>query len=124
VKLEIAGEPVAQFYCHCDDCQVVHGAAYVPVAVYPSAAVKVSSGTPGTWQLRVTPRNSCPRCGSRLFAESHGMRIVSAYLLPADRRRPGMHIHCRFAVAPVRDGLPHFAGLPAALGGKDERVAW
>ena len=28
-EIEISGEPVAQFFCHCDDCQIVHGAAYV-----------------------------------------------------------------------------------------------
>ena len=30
VEIEITGEPIAQFYCHCDDCQIVHGGAYVP----------------------------------------------------------------------------------------------
>ena len=30
VQLELTGDPTVQFYCHCDDCQAVHGAAYVP----------------------------------------------------------------------------------------------
>jgi hypothetical protein len=25
-ELEISAEPIVQFYCHCDDCQAVHGA--------------------------------------------------------------------------------------------------
>ena len=40
VEIEISGEPVAQFYCHCDDCQVVHGGAYVPESVYAADAVR------------------------------------------------------------------------------------
>jgi hypothetical protein len=27
VEIEISGEPVAQFYRPCDDCQIVHGGA-------------------------------------------------------------------------------------------------
>ena len=46
VELRITGEPVAQIYCHCDDCQAAHGAAYVLVAVYPAQAVEVIKGTP------------------------------------------------------------------------------
>jgi hypothetical protein len=124
VRLALAGEPRAQLYCHCDDCQAVHGAAYVPAALYPADAVRVTAGAPKMWQLRTTPRASCPECGTRLFAESHGMRIVNAYLLPAERRKPAMHIHCRFAVMPVRDELPHFKSVPAAFGGADDVVGW
>jgi hypothetical protein len=124
VKLELTGEPRAQLYCHCDDCQAVHGAAYVPAALYPADGVRVTSGAPQTWQLRTTPRASCSNCGTRLFAESHGMRIVNASLLPAEQRKPSMHIHCRFAVLPVRDSLPHFRSVPAAFGGSDDLVGW
>ncbi len=28
VAVEISAEPIVQFYCHCDDCQAVHGGAY------------------------------------------------------------------------------------------------
>jgi hypothetical protein len=26
VELEVSGQPMVQFYCHCDGCQAVHGA--------------------------------------------------------------------------------------------------
>jgi hypothetical protein len=55
VQLELTGEPRVQLYCHCDDCQVVHGAAYVPGALYPADAVKVTKGALKVWQLRSTP---------------------------------------------------------------------
>jgi hypothetical protein len=52
VEIEISGEPVAQFYCHCDDCQIVHGAAYVPESVYPADAVRVARGEPAAFTLK------------------------------------------------------------------------
>ena len=38
VGIRITGEPDAQLYCHFDDCQAAHGAAYVPVAIYTAEA--------------------------------------------------------------------------------------
>ena len=37
---------------------------------------------------------------------------------------PQLHIMCKDALMPVEDGLPHFAGFPANLGGTDEKVNW
>ena len=34
VKVRIKGEPVEQFYCHCDDCQAISGGAYVSVGSF------------------------------------------------------------------------------------------
>ena len=36
IEVEITAEPIVQFYCHCDDCQAVHGGAYAPESVYPA----------------------------------------------------------------------------------------
>lgn len=55
--------------------------------------------------------------------EGMGMHGISAYLLPPDTFKPQMRIMCKDALAPVQDGLPHFKGFPASLGGDDERVA-
>jgi hypothetical protein len=52
VEVEITAEPIVQFYCHCDDCQAVHGGAYAPESVYPADAVKVVRGDPTTWRLK------------------------------------------------------------------------
>ena len=53
-----------------------------------------------------------------------GMRGVSGFLLPAEGRKPMFHVHCKYAVLPVVDELPHYSGLPASFGGSDERVGW
>jgi hypothetical protein len=126
VQLEVRGEPLAQFFCHCDDCQIAHGAAYVPESLYPAAAVTVTRGTPFSWAVARNPRHSCPSCGTRLFVDvlAQGLRGVNGYLLPAGTFQPSFHMQCRFAVRPIVDDLPHFHGLPEAFGGSDDVVDW
>lgn len=126
VKLELSAEPMAQFYCHCDDCQIAHGAAYVPESLYPAAAVNVIQGQPNHWKLRHNPRVSCPSCGTRLFVDvlKLELRGVNGYLLPTGTFQPTFHMQCRFAVRPVVDALPHFSKMPAVFGGSDELVGW
>ena len=128
VRVALEGEPVAQFYCHCDDCQRVHGAAYVPIAMYRAEQVEVLSGAASAcaWALRATPRTTCRECGARVFAEPPGlgMRGVTATLLPEGAFKPQFHMQCQHARLPVKDGLPHFRGFPAAFGGSDDVVGW
>ncbi len=115
-----------QFYCHCDDCQAVHGGAYVPESVYPADAVKVVRGDPLAWKLKRNPRFTCRECGTRLFidVEARRLRGVNGYLLPPGEFRPAFHMHCQFAVRPVVDDLPHYKGDADALWrlGRDGRV--
>jgi Glutathione-dependent formaldehyde-activating enzyme len=126
VHIEVSAPPIAQMYCHCDDCQVVHGAAYVPESVYRADAVKVIRGEPSAWKLKRNPRMTCSTCGTRLFIDvlALGLRGVNGYLLPAGMFTPTFHMHCRCAIRPVRDDLPHFASRPARFGGTDETVDW
>jgi hypothetical protein len=126
VKVGLSGDPVAQFYCHCDDCQRVHQAAYVPVAMYPVSATKILAGSPMTFKLKETPRTMCPQCGTRLFAEPAGMGVrgVIAYLLPQGSFKPAFHVQCQHALLPIKDELPHFKGYPEALGGTNDLVEW
>jgi hypothetical protein len=126
VRVELRGEPKAQFFCHCDDCQAVHGAAYIPVAMYPADAVSVTRGNPSAWKLRTTPRTTCPECGTRIFAEvaGIGVRGVNGFLLPTGTFKPAFHIQCQHAVRPITDDLPHYKAYPAWFGGSDETMEW
>lgn len=126
VRLHISDEPLAQVYCHCSDCQMAQGAAYVINSVYPADAVKIVSGKPVTMAVKATPRLRCASCGTPLLTEvkAGGLRSLNAYLLPAEKVAPQLHIHCSDAVMPVADTLPHYARLPAFFGGDDERVDW
>lgn len=125
-RLRITGEPFAQFWCHCGDCQKVHGAAYVAEALYSAEHVELLDGATSVFSLRTTPRVSCAGCGTRLFAElaEIGMRGLNGYLLPAGAFNPTLHINCAEAVAPVLDELPHYRTKPAAFGGDDVLVDW
>jgi hypothetical protein len=126
VGVELRGEPLGHLYCHCDDCQAVHGAAYVPVAVYPADAVTVTRGEPIVWARKTAQRFTCLRCGARLFAAPEGNRVrgVTAYLLPEGHFKPMAHIYCQFALLPIKDDLPHYKTVPARWGGSDETTEW
>ncbi len=126
VGLTISGDPVVQLYCHCDDCQAAHAAAYVPAAIYPAQAVEVIRGEPVAAVVKTTPRLRCPDCGTYLFSEiaNVGVRSVSAYLLRRGVFKPQFHVQCQHALLPVTDDLPHFKGFPPAFGGANEFVAW
>lgn len=126
IQVRISGEPVEQFYCHCDDCPAVSGGAYVGVAIYPSDAVAVMQGEPKAWTYKTLPRKLCATCGTRLLGEvpAFDQRGVMANLLPPGTFKPKFHINCRYAVLPVKDDLPHYKAFPARFGGSDETVAW
>jgi hypothetical protein len=126
VAVEVNGEPIVQMFCHCDDCQAVHGAAYVPESVYPADAVRVVRGEPGTWKLKRNPRYTCRDCGTRLFIDvlAQKLRGVNGWLLPPGKFQAAFHMQCKFAVRPVKDDLPHYASRPARFGGSDDVVDW
>lgn len=125
VQLRISGAPLAQFYCHCDDCQAVSGGAFVPLALFLADSVDVIGKDTFTWTYKTLPRTRCSICGTFLFGEPPGlgMRGVSGSLLPS-MFKPTFHNQCRYAVMPVKDELPHFKGVPASFGGTDEVVDW
>ena len=86
VEIEITAEPIVQFYCHCDDCQAVHGGAYAPESVYPADAVKVVRGDPTTWKLKRNPRFTCRECGTRLFIDVLRRSACAASMDSCSRR--------------------------------------
>jgi len=126
VTLRLTEAPVAQFYCHCEDCRAVTGGAFSPLALFPAGGVELQGGDTTTWALKTMPRTRCAACGTLLFGEppGMGMRGVSGWLLPPELFKPEFHIRCQHAVMPVQDALPHFKDVPAAFGGSDEMVGW
>ena len=125
VEIEISAEPIVQFFCHCDDCQAVHGGALRRIRL-SADAVKVVRGDPTTWKLKRNPRFTCRECGTRLFID---VELVGA----AGRQRisaPAGGISSRLSHAlPVR--RPARRRRPSALqghaqlfGGSDETVEW
>ena len=126
VQIVIRAAPIAQFFCHCDDCQAVHGGAYVPESVYPAGSVTVVSGATTQWTLKRNPRVSCAVCATRMFIDvlAFKLRGVNGYLLPPGAFKPAFHVQCQFAVRPVKDELPHYKAMPPQFRGSDEKVDW
>jgi len=125
VQVQLAGEPMVQYFCHCDDCQTVHGKAN-PVALYPVSAATVTHGETDALTLKTTPRTRCSRCGTFLFAEvpGHPVRGLNAELLPLGRFKPQFHVHCRYAATPIEDDLPHYKDTPTSFRGSGELMSW
>ncbi len=126
VELTIEGKPLAQFYCHCADCRKMTSGAYAMESVHRENEVTVTRGESRVWTLERNPRHFCGTCGGRLFVDIPTMKLrgVNGLLLPAGEFRAQLHVNCESAVLPVKDGLPHFAKMPATFGGSDEKVDW
>jgi hypothetical protein len=116
---------MAQYLCHCDDCQAVHGGPYA-VSLYKAENLSVARGDTVNFRLKTTPRTRCAGCGMYLFAEvpGYGVRGLNAELLPKDQFNPQFHLQCQFAARPITDTLPHFKSLPSAFGGSGELMPW
>jgi hypothetical protein len=123
VEIQLNGKPMLQYYCHCDDCQAVHGKAY-SVSLFPAPAVSVARGDTEVFTLRTAPRTRCRKCGTYLFAQVAGYAGVNGDLLPEGMFNPEFHSQCRYAVAPIPDDLPHYKGTPARFRGSDELMQW
>ncbi|KAJ5614380.1 hypothetical protein N7528_008034 [Penicillium herquei] len=60
--------------CHCTDCQKWSGGAFTANAVVPRTSVKVTKGTPSSYDAvgnsgKVNKHFFCPTCGSGLYTE-------------------------------------------------------
>ncbi|KAJ6133307.1 Glutathione-dependent formaldehyde-activating enzyme/centromere protein V [Penicillium samsonianum] len=60
--------------CHCTDCQKWSGGAFTSNAVVPRTSVKVTKGTPNSYDAvgdsgKVNKHFFCPTCGSSLYTE-------------------------------------------------------
>ena len=125
VEVQLTGEPMARYVCHCDDCQAVHGKA-CPVALYSASAVAVTRGETSVFTLKTSPRIKCSRCGTYIFAEVPGypFRGVNGDLLPEGRFNPEFHVQCRYAAVQIVDDLPHYKDTPAKFRGSGELMSW
>ena len=123
VEMQLTGKAMLQYYCHCDDCQAVHGKAYA-VSLFPARSVSIVRGDTEIFTLKTSPRTRCRACGTYLFAQAKDFAGVNGELLTKGMFNPEFHIQCRYAAVPIRDDLPHYKGVPARFGGSDELMQW
>lgn len=75
VRYEIAAEPLTVLACHCTECQRQSGAAFGLSMIVPTAAVRITKGTPKEWERPGSMTHSglptaclfCDTCGARLY---------------------------------------------------------
>ncbi len=75
IRYESAGEPLALYICHCNECQKQSASAFGISLDVVRAGFQVTQGTPKYWSRATDSGRKlrcafCPTCGSRLWHES------------------------------------------------------
>ena len=74
IRYAIEGEALTHALCHCRDCRRHAGAPLVGWTMYRGDQVKVTQGTPRTYQSSTDGRRQfCPTCGTGLFYTNAAM---------------------------------------------------
>jgi len=124
VRYQIAKQPVAMMYCHCEECRRATGSSLNTSIFVQRDQFKLVSGESLVSYHETSPdnlRHFCSGCGSPLFKffpEPPGMMTVRAGTLDSDPGvRPAGHIWVS-EKAPwfeIADGLPQYEkGLGSA----------
>lgn len=132
ITFKVYGEPLVQFYCHCNDCSQYHSTHYVEVLVYPDKPdveqhIKLTDGQEylKSFEKDGQARYFCGECGTAVFNKKESARTLGTFpvLLKGFKFQPTMHLYCSQSKAYMKgitDGLPKFKDLPTELGGTGE----
>jgi hypothetical protein len=128
VALELAGEPAAQVFCHCESCRGWLGAPVHAASLWPKASVRITKGESelGTYKrTEASHRKFCQRCGTPVLIDHPALGMVD---VPAGGIRgfaylPTVHVHYSEKVMSVKDGLPKFRDMPKDFGGSGDLLA-
>ncbi|GJC84318.1 hypothetical protein ColLi_07156 [Colletotrichum liriopes] len=119
-------KPLASKYCHCKDCQKMHGAPFQWAAIFHKEDLAFDKGVDGlvfyssgkNLQGHDLPcKVSCGFCGSRIMDEGRNMVLLFPGLLHFDgeQKRENfevqMHIFYGQRVVDLPDGKPKWSGL-------------
>lgn len=125
VGVGASGEPIDMGYCHCNSCRTYSGAPFVAFTIWPADRVEVTGEVGSYDKAGTSERVFCARCGGHLLLRHPhlGLTDVRAAILPSVAFAPQSHLNYAERVMPIRDGLPKFRDLPAAIGGSGELIA-
>ena len=129
VQIEVAGDPDAMAYCHCNSCRSWSGSPVHASTMWKASSVRVIAGAEHIRTFHKTPqsishRQYCNKCGGHLMI-SHpefGMFDVFAATIPTLKFVPSGHVNYSETVLPMRDGLPKFRDFPSEFGGSGEII--
>jgi len=125
VEVKVAGEPVAEGFCHCSSCRSWAAAPVNAFTLWKPEAVKVTRGEGNVGVHHKTEksyRRYCKVCGGHLLTEHPiwGLTDVYAATIPAYRHEPKVHVNYQDTVLHIKDGLPKMRDMPKEMGGSGE----
>ncbi|GJN80214.1 hypothetical protein PLIIFM63780_003739 [Purpureocillium lilacinum] len=118
--------PLDSKYCHCRDCQVLHGAPFQWAAIFHKADVAFEKGaaglrfynSPSKCAQHVLPcKVTCDHCGSLIMDEGRNMVLLFPTLLrfETEEQRRKFDVQCHIfypqRVVDIPDEKPKWAGL-------------
>jgi len=125
VAFEVSGAPVAEGYCHCNDCRNWAAAPFIAFSLWAPDAVRITKGEASVGSYSKTERSErkfCTSCGGHLMNAHPGMKMVDVYPSQMEGFEPAPTLHVGYGekVMSVVDGLPKFADVPAEFGGSGD----
>lgn len=124
VTVEVIGDPVAEGFCHCNDCRAWSGTPVTAYALWPSAQVTIAGEIDSYTRTGTTHRKSCAACGSLIAAEIPATGLTDVFPVRLEGRafRPRAHVHYSARIIDMQDGLPKFADMPTEAGGSGKMI--
>ncbi|ODQ49987.1 hypothetical protein SAICODRAFT_85664 [Saitoella complicata NRRL Y-17804] len=126
VQFEIMGEPLDSSYCHCRDCQHMHGAPYTHHAIFPKSAVHFTKGAKENLifynphekktEYKVPCKVTCKSCHSRIADEGNNMMLMLPGLIDwkdgkmAESFKATHHQYYKFRTEDIQDEKAKFDG--------------
>ncbi|KAI1166450.1 glutathione-dependent formaldehyde-activating, GFA [Nemania serpens] len=119
-------KPLAAKFCHCVDCQALHGAPFQWAAIFHKEDVHFENGASGlafyhtpskSARHELPAKVSCAHCRSPIMDEGRNMVLVFPSLIrfgsAEDKKlfEPQCHIFYGQRVVDLPDGKPKWAGL-------------
>jgi pimeloyl-ACP methyl ester carboxylesterase len=117
VRLEIAGEFLHAYYCHCSRCRRATASSFATNGFVRAEDLRIAAGEDALGRFESTPgvfRHFCARCGSQLFNRNDHVPQIRSVRLGVMDGDPGIRPVCHIFVgskAPwteIHDGLPTF----------------
>lgn len=122
VQFEVAGQPAAMGYCHCDSCRHWSAGPVNAFSLWDPQALRITRGAQSIGTYNKTPisyRKWCKSCGGHLFTDHPTLGLVDIYaaLLPGLKFEPGVHVHYQETVLRIHDGKTKLKDMPKEMGG-------
>lgn len=116
--MEVRGEPILRFYCHCTICQKQYDAPCVDVTLLKLKDLKLPADQAVSYarhkRFGAVDRGRCTKCDKPIVATigegEKGYAFVAArnYLNPAALPPAEMHVFYGTRVDDIEDGLPKY----------------